>query len=86
MAAFTRTNLPPIVRLGGSADSLYHSHKGSADNRHIPQRVPTWCLPSTTITMESIEVPASESEAMPANRSRRTRRQKSAQFELGPAH
>jgi hypothetical protein len=54
MAVFSGTNLPPILRLGGSLDVIASIPEDTAGIRLMPR-----CLPSTHVTIRSIELPLS---------------------------
>jgi hypothetical protein len=61
MAAFSDTNLPPIVRLGGSSDFLFSIREGTAGvlpPRYLPHRY----LEATAVIPETVELPVPKSK------------------------
>jgi hypothetical protein len=78
MAAFSGTNLPPIVRLGGSSDALHAINEGTASVQLPPRHVRYRYFPVTTIMLQMVELPTLESEKiqMLGERKGRARRAK----------
>lgn len=73
MTAFSGTNLPPIVRLGGSADALYAVHQGTASVQLPPRHVRRRYFPVTTIMLQMVELPTPNSDKTPTKGERKGR-------------
>lgn len=57
VTAFSGTYLPPIVRLGGSADYIYVIREGTSNARVLPEYIPITYRRLPTVTIPITEVP-----------------------------
>ncbi len=62
MTTFSGTNLPPILRLGGTADSICAVHDGTANIQSTPQYVPFKYYKLPMVKEQTIELPISKSK------------------------
>jgi hypothetical protein len=77
MPVFSGTNLPPIVRLGGSSDILFSIRKGTVSvlpPRYVPRRY----FEATTVMLETVELPAPKSKKIEPKGGRKDDRSRNA--------
>jgi len=62
MKAFSGTNLPPILRLGGTADSICDVHDETTNKQSTPRYVPFNYYELPIVAKQTVELPISKSK------------------------